>query len=197
MIGAWVCAASCGIMVARYYKKTWLQHKSCGIDQWFHLHRFFMGLTWGLTVAGFVLIAYYLRGWTEIRPQDNPHAIIGIVSVGLCFIQPFMALCRCSPTHKNRPIFNWFHWFVGNSAQILGLTSIFFGLQLFGSPTWTWFILIVFIAFHCVVHLILSVGQCVSDSKADTSNNVFPMKEMNGSRNPLHPVDKRMDAPKT
>ena len=41
-----------------------------------------MMLTWGLTVAGFVVIAYYLRGWTKTSPSENPHAIIGIVSVG-------------------------------------------------------------------------------------------------------------------
>lgn len=195
MIGAWICAASCGIILARYYKQTWLRSRCCGIDQWFHFHRFFMGLTWGLTIAGVVLIAYYLKGWTELDPKVNPHAILGIVSTGLCFIQPFMALCRCAPTHRRRPVFNWLHWFVGNSAQIIGITAIFFGLELVNAPSWTMFILIIFIAFHCIMHLILSIGQCVSDSKQERRNNVFPMKEMNGSRNPLHPVEKRTDAP--
>lgn len=37
MVGAWICAASCGIIVARYFKKTWLKSRSCGIDQWFHV----------------------------------------------------------------------------------------------------------------------------------------------------------------
>ncbi|XP_066965921.1 putative ferric-chelate reductase 1 homolog isoform X2 [Macrobrachium rosenbergii] len=195
MIGAWVCAASCGILLARYYKQTWLDNKCCGIDQWFHFHRLFMILTWGLTIAGFVLIVIYEGGWTEDPVSENPHPVIGIVSIGLCFIQPFMALCRCKPTHKRRPVFNWLHWFVGNSAQILGLTAIFFGFDLIHAPKWTWFILIIFIAFHCIVHLILSIGQCISDSRGDKSNNVFPLKEMNGSRSPLHPVDKREDAP--
>lgn len=195
MIGAWICAASCGIILARYYKKTWLQNRCCGIDQWFHFHRFFMGLTWGLTVAGFILIVYYLQGWTKIKPKQNPHAILGVITTGLCFIQPFMALCRCSPGHKNRPIFNWLHWFVGNSAQILGITAIFFGFELVDAPEWTTFILIIFIAFHCVVHLILSIGQCVSESKAEQTSNVYPMKDMNGSRSPLQPVEKRTDAP--
>ncbi|KAG7161715.1 ferric-chelate reductase 1-like 1, partial [Homarus americanus] len=36
MIGAWICAASCGIIFARYYKTTWLRHRCCNIDQWFH-----------------------------------------------------------------------------------------------------------------------------------------------------------------
>ncbi|KAK4319539.1 hypothetical protein Pmani_009527 [Petrolisthes manimaculis] len=195
MVGAWICAASCGIIIARYYKKTWLKSRCCGIDQWFHLHRLFMGLTWGLTMAGLGLIVYYIGGWTSIDPKVNPHAILGIISTGLCFIQPFMALCRCGPDHKRRPVFNWLHWLVGNCAQILGITAIFFGLELVGAPEWTTFILIIFIAFHCMVHLILSIGQCVSDSKAENGNNVYPMKEVNGSRNPLHPTQKRMDAP--
>lgn len=49
---------------------------------YFQFHRFFMGLTWGLTIAGVVLIAYYLKGWTELDPKVNPHAILGIVSTG-------------------------------------------------------------------------------------------------------------------
>lgn len=195
MIAAWVAAASCGIILARYFKQTWLQSQCCGIDQWFHFHRFFMILTWSLTMAGSGFIVYYVGGWSDIPLSTNPHPLLGAISTGLCFIQPFMALFRCGPTHKKRPIFNWLHWFVGNSAQILGLTAIFYGLNILKKPTWSWFVLIVFIAFHCIVHLILSVGQCVSDSKANRLNNVFPMKELNGSRNPLHPVDKRTDAP--
>lgn len=46
------------------------------------LHRFFMGLTWGLTMAGLGLIVYYLGGWTTIDPTVNPHAIVGIISTG-------------------------------------------------------------------------------------------------------------------
>ncbi|CAL4140771.1 unnamed protein product, partial [Meganyctiphanes norvegica] len=195
MIGAWVFAASIGILLARYFKQTWLRSSCCKIDQWFHWHRLFMGLTWLLTMAGFGFIVWYLQGISEIPPGDNPHVVLGFISTGLCFIQPFMALCRCSPGNRRRPIFNWLHWFVGNSAQIVGITAIFFGLQLWGAPTWTMWLLIIFVAFHCLVHLILSIGQCVSDSKAEHSSNVFPMKDMNGSRNPLHPVDKREDAP--
>ncbi|KAG0713162.1 putative ferric-chelate reductase 1 [Chionoecetes opilio] len=86
MVGAWICAASCGIMVARYFKKTWVKNSCCGVDQWFHLHRFFMGLTWSLTVAGVVLIVYYLNGWTDIDPRVNPHAILGVASTGEVYV---------------------------------------------------------------------------------------------------------------
>lgn len=82
-----------------------------------------MILTWALTIAGFVIIFVELRGWSA---ADNPHAILGTVTTILCFIQPFMALFRPGPTDKNRPIFNWAHWFVGNAAHLLASKLIVF-----------------------------------------------------------------------
>ena len=100
-----------------------------------------MVLTWALTVAGFILILLELKGLSETI-SSNPHAIIGFVTVGLCFIQPFLALVRCSPNHHLRPLFNWVHWFIGtvyelvapclnisvpgNVAQILAIVCIFY-----------------------------------------------------------------------
>lgn len=37
MVVAWVGAASTGILLARYFKKTWKGYKACNIDQWFHV----------------------------------------------------------------------------------------------------------------------------------------------------------------
>lgn len=45
-----------------------------------------MVLTWLLTVVGFILIVVEVGGWSTTG--DNPHAITGIVTVILCFIQP-------------------------------------------------------------------------------------------------------------
>lgn len=56
MIGAWVFTASCGILLARYFKQTFTSVRCCKKDQWFVWHRMFMLLTWALTLAGFVLI---------------------------------------------------------------------------------------------------------------------------------------------
>lgn len=72
--------------------------------------------TWALTIAGFVIIFVELRGWSA---EDNPHAILGTITTILCFIQPFMALFRPGPSDKNRPIFNWAHWLVGNVAHVM------------------------------------------------------------------------------
>lgn len=45
-----------------------------------------MVLTWVLTIVGFILILVEVGGWQTTG--DNPHAITGIVTVILCFIQP-------------------------------------------------------------------------------------------------------------
>lgn len=80
--------------------------------------------TWGLTIAGFIIIFVQVDGWSS---EDNPHAIMGTITTILCFIQPFMAIVRPGPNHKNRPIFNWAHWTVGNLAYVLAsmLSNIF------------------------------------------------------------------------
>ena len=71
-----------------------------------------------LSSAGFVLIFTELNGWTDIPIEQNPHAVLGCVTTGLCFMQPLIALLRCSPDHRKRPWFNWIHWAVGNAAQV-------------------------------------------------------------------------------
>lgn len=45
-----------------------------------------MVLTWLLTISAFIIILVEVGGWANTG--DNPHAIIGIVTVILCFLQP-------------------------------------------------------------------------------------------------------------
>lgn len=136
-----------------------------------------MILTWSLTMAGFIIIFVEIGGWSG---EQNPHAILGTVTTFLCFIQPFGALFRPSPTHKNRPIFNWLHWLVGNLAHILAsrlillflifycnftnlfslpVVTIFFAVQLTKAqlPDWMDWILVAFVGFHVFMHIVLSV----------------------------------------
>merc|ERR1712045_181020 len=125
---------------------------------WFIWHRTFMMVTWGLTMAGFILILLELRDISKTI-STNPHAIIGFVTVGLCFIQPFLALIRCSPNHQLRPIFNWVHWLIGNVAQILAIVA--------------------FVAFHFLTHLVLSAINCNADNgKIGYSNYPPTMRHM-------------------
>jgi len=192
MIFAWIGSASLGMLVARYFKQTWTSTQCCKKDIWFVLHRTLMVLTWLLTMAGFLLI-FYQSGWVWIYRSDesfdkngNPHPILGVVTTVLCFVQPFMALVRPHPGSSSRPLFNWMHWFVGNGAHITGIVTIFFAVQLDKSelPKETDSLLIAFVIFHALVHLIMSCVMCKSEHDAigsKSTKNGYPMRQMGRS----------------
>jgi len=196
MIGAWICSASLGIILARYYKQTWTEHRCQNLDQWFIWHRNFMMLTWSLTIAGFIMILLELKGLTETLWM-SPHAFVGFTTVGLCFLQPFLALVRCSPNDSMRPLFNWVHWFIGNSAQILAIVAIFYAVDLpkaeLPRPQTDW-LLVAFVAFHFLTHLVLSAINCSQDNNKmnypprlrhmSRNGHVFPdYEELKGDSN--------------
>lgn len=78
-----------------------------------------MVLTLLLSLAGVAVMFYRFGIFT---PETGWHPIFGLICVALCICQPIMALFRCHPGTKRRPLFNWVHWFVGNTAQITGGT---------------------------------------------------------------------------
>lgn len=82
----------------------------------FQWHRICMVSTWSLTMVAFVLIFVEINGWSA---NQDRHAILGVITTIICFIQPLGALFRPAPNSKNRPIFNWLHWLGGNLAHLL------------------------------------------------------------------------------
>jgi hypothetical protein len=116
MLTAWICTASIGTLLARYYRTTWTGSTLCAKDLWFAWHRLLMILTWALTTTAFVLIFVELRAWST---EKNPHAILGVVTTILCYLQPIGAYFRPHPGTSKRPIFNWLHWLCGNVAHII------------------------------------------------------------------------------
>ncbi|KPJ12745.1 Putative ferric-chelate reductase 1-like [Papilio machaon] len=208
MLLAWLGSASIGILLARYFRQTWVGKQLGGKDIWFakipyfsmkcthQYHRILMVLTWLLTMLGFILILVEVGGWSSAG--GNPHAITGIVTVILCFIQPIGAYFRPHPGTKKRPIFNWLHWFFGNSAHILAIVTIFLAvyLQKAELPIWSVYILAAFVAFHVIMHIILSLTVCVSEGQISNGRvNSFPMKDMMGQPRQLAHVDRSTDAP--
>ncbi|XP_077295552.1 putative ferric-chelate reductase 1 homolog [Arctopsyche grandis] len=196
MLIAWIGTSSCGILLARYFRQTWVGKQLGGKDMWFAWHRVFMVSTWLLTMAAFIIILIEVGGWTGTG--DNPHAIIGIVTIVLCFLQPIGAFFRPHPNTTKRPIFNWVHWFFGNAAHILGIVTVFFAVYLNKAelPGWMVYILAAFVAFHVIMHLILSIAVCVSDGRINNGRvNAFPMKDlMTNTRQALN-HDRKTDAP--
>lgn len=193
MLTAWIGTASLGILLARYFRQTWVGSQLCGKDQWFAWHRFLMVLTWVLTMAGFVIIFVEIGGWSQV---DNPHAILGVVTTVLCFLQPIGAYFRPHPGTKRRPLFNWLHWLGGNLAHIIAIVAIFFAVKLQKAelPEWLDFILVAFVAFHVFMHLIFSIGGCVSERRNSQRVTSFPMADMTPSRNSMSSSDRKQDA---
>ena len=68
---------------------------------------------------------------------------------------------------SRRALFNWLHWFVGNSAQIVGIVAIFFAVDLDKAqlPRETDWLLTAFVIFHALIHIIMSCAMCKSDNK--------------------------------
>jgi hypothetical protein len=65
-----------------------------------------------LSIAGLVFVLVELDGEFE----KGAHPAVGLAALVLAFVQPIMAQFRCAPDHPRRAIFNWAHFFVGNSA---------------------------------------------------------------------------------
>jgi len=183
MITAWIGTASIGILLARYFKQTWVGSSLCGKDIWFAWHRICMVLTWVLTLAAFVIIFVEIKGWSQ---ADNPHAILGVITTALCFFQPIGAFFRPHPGSKRRPLFNWVHWLGGNLAHIFAIVTIFFAVKLSKAelPEWMDFILVAYVAVHLVIHLVYSISGCVSERKG-TRVTAFPMTDINQSRSQM------------
>ncbi|EDW61852.1 putative ferric-chelate reductase 1 homolog isoform X2 [Drosophila virilis] len=196
MIAAWIGTTSLGIIFARYFKQTWVGSQTCGKDQWFAWHRMLMVTTWTLTVVAYILI------WVELkRAVWHAHSITGLITVILCFLQPIGALFRPGPNDKKRPYFNWGHWLGGNLAHILAIVAIFFSVKLPKAelPEWMDWILVGFVVFHVLVHLIFSISGIASDRQQSQRINTFQMGDMthhhqHAMRNGMS-MERKMDAP--
>ena len=122
---------------------------------WFQIHQVCMSLTWILTIAG-VLIQFIGVGSAPLlNSGTNPHAIIGLVSVMMMFIQPFMGFLRPSPNSKKRVVFNHIHHITGNTATVLALSAIvsatFFEGR--GLPYEARYVSCGFLAFYAACHV--------------------------------------------
>ncbi|VEN41700.1 unnamed protein product, partial [Callosobruchus maculatus] len=161
MLAAWIGTASIGILLARYYRQTWVGTTMMGKDLWFAWHRVLMVLTWLLTMTAFILIFVELKAWSAER---NPHAILGTITTILCFFQPIGAYFRPHPGTSKRPIFNWAHWLAGNAAHIVGIVAIFFAVKLSKAelPDFFDYIMVAYVVVHAVTHLLLSVSVFLS-----------------------------------
>ncbi|GAB6031634.1 hypothetical protein CHUAL_009394 [Chamberlinius hualienensis] len=128
MVTAWIGTVSIAIFMARYYKDMWPDVMWCKVKVWFALHRGLNIVTVILTMAAFILIFVYKKTLSSWR--DNPHPILGIVTMILAIIQPFGSIFRCAPGTPKRPLFNWLHWCLGNVTCIIAIATIYLAVNL-------------------------------------------------------------------
>ncbi|XP_002742168.1 putative ferric-chelate reductase 1 [Saccoglossus kowalevskii] len=162
MISGWMGLASIAIIFARYFKLIWPNSKLCGEKVWFAFHRFLMMLNFCCFITAFVIIFVYLGGFVHYKFTTQPkfiHAVCGIVTVALGFLNPILALLRPHPGTVRRPYFNWAHWVVGMSAYILALACIFIGIDLekMDLPKYTTWTVVGFVAFHVMMEVLLKL----------------------------------------
>ena len=190
MLVAWLGCAGVGMILARYFKKTWRGTQILGKDLWFQFHRLLMILTVLLSMAAVVLVLMKV----DIQPlalsslKTNAHPIIGLCCVVLAIIQPIMAAFRPHPGAPGRNFFNWVHWAVGNTAHCCGVVAIFLAgtlakAKLASNSWWTWTML-GYVIFHFLVHISLSFLMAKEERSSKVRDT--QMQVMNGKVGPMY-----------
>ena len=90
---------------------------------------------------------------------------------------------------------------MGNSAQIVGIVAIFFAVDLDKAelPKETDYLLIAFVIFHALTHLVMSCVMCKTDSRSKyaQTKNGYAMRHLGGPRHNPYPdyEELKRDAP--
>jgi hypothetical protein len=189
MIFTWIVFVSTGILIARYFKRSWSEKKICGKAVWFALHRTIMTTVAILTLIGFILILVCKRGqWVSKSDKSGfAHSIIGILVISFATIQPFIALFRCNPEDKYRFIFNYVHAFIGFSAFILSIAAMFLAMfisyfQFQVNKEWG-----ILVAWSCWLPIIIIIFEIIEiyfrKHSSTVDNTSFYMNDRNGNGN--------------
>ena len=82
-----------------------------------------MGLTVILSLAGLVPILIDKK----LLPiaDKKYHPLVGLATLVVAFVQPFIGYFRPSKDHQFRPLFKLFHTFLGYSCILMAIASIF------------------------------------------------------------------------
>jgi hypothetical protein len=124
MVIAWMFFADIGTFTAGFFRKRFPENS--GI-YWFHIHQISMSITWILSMLS-ALVMFIGVGFGPLeldKIRKNPHAVIGIFTLILTFVQPIMGYLRPDPYSNKRRMFKWIHKSVGYLTTILSLIAIY------------------------------------------------------------------------
>ncbi|XP_078416967.1 putative ferric-chelate reductase 1 [Cetorhinus maximus] len=156
MLIAWMTTGSIGMIIAKFFRSIGGSRKILDKDIWFQLHSFLMVLTVAATIIGFVLIFVKEKGWSS---NAGAHPVLGCIVMGLALIQPIVAMCRPTPDHKSRYIFNWFHAFMALVIKCLAVATLFLGFNLINvtANRWPEKVLGGFVGWEALLYIMLCV----------------------------------------
>ena len=124
MVVAWMFFAEIGTFTAGYFRTRFPE--DAGV-YWFHIHTVTMSITWVLSVSS-ILVMFIGTGFDALlnafRPNQNPHAAVGLAAIILTFIQPIMGFLRPGPYSSRRSAFKIIHTITGYLATPLSLIAI-------------------------------------------------------------------------
>lgn len=178
MMIAWAFFANIGLILPRYFKLCWNRYQLFQQKIWFQIHRLCMITVVLCTIAGFIVIFIEVKGFSK-GTKPVVHAALGVASTGLCILNPIMAVFRPPPQHPRRPIFNWLHFFAGETAHILTVPMVYLAFQ-FGkvnAPSWLKWVYTAIVTLHIFVEMLLLIFKHV---KIPTST-VAPANEKDSS----------------
>ncbi|XP_070501842.1 putative ferric-chelate reductase 1 homolog [Chironomus tepperi] len=181
MVLTWIGSTSIAIVMARYFKLTWRRSSMCGKDLWFAWHQLLVIITIVLSAVAFIVIFIEFKGWS---PANTIHSYLGVTTTAICFLQALIGFSRPSPSSKNRPLFNWVHWFCGNAAHILSIVTIFTSVKLEKAelPSDVFDVILVsYVVIHVIAHLLFSLMGCLSDRKDAQKVTSLHMTDMSQS----------------
>lgn len=114
----------------------------------------------------------FVGGWSGF----SLHPVMGVSTISGMMIQILIAMCRCSPDHDMRFIFNWIHFTIGNVTHILAIATIFTAYEATPLPILFLYLMGAFILFHIVIHLIMQMKrQPAVQGKQESGKLLFPI----------------------
>lgn len=121
MIFGWLGCVTVAIIMGRFSRDHYPSRTILGLKLWFQMHRALMIIGWCTIVASYIIIFTYYGGWVG----TSFHTVGGLVAGILATCQIFNSFLRPAPDSRNRWIFDYAHWFVGNAAHCLACKFVY------------------------------------------------------------------------
>lgn len=137
-----------------------------GKDVWFTTHQILMTFALVFSILGMIPIIID-KGLDPITDKVT-HSLVGVAALVLAFLQPLLAMARCSPSHRLRPLFNWTHGIIGFSILVLSWTSVFLTtrMQTQVVPDHFQYHLFAIIGWIVLCHIIVNIYTTVTSGEA-------------------------------